>query len=78
VTWRRAEQQPRGYRSAVVFISANDLAAMGTNGTDVSHDAGVHWTHTDTLNLNAASFAAAHGWAVGPKGTIARFNPRLR
>ncbi|MGD0417503.1 MAG: YCF48-related protein [Terriglobales bacterium] len=77
-TWRLAAQQPEGYRSGVVFISDNDLAAIGTNGTDISHDAGVHWTHTDTLNLNAAGFAATHGWAVGPKGTIARFNPRLR
>jgi photosystem II stability/assembly factor-like uncharacterized protein len=76
-TWRLAERQPGGYRSGIVFISDNDLAAIGTNGTDISHDAGVHWTHTDTLNLNAASFAAAHGWAVGPKGTIARFKPRF-
>ena len=76
-TWRLAEQQPGGYRSGVVFLSENDFVTIGPNGTDVSHDAGVHWTHTDGLNLNAASFAATHGWAVGPKGTIARFNPRL-
>jgi photosystem II stability/assembly factor-like uncharacterized protein len=76
-TWRLAEQQPGGYRSGVVFLSDKDFAAIGPNGTDISHDAGVHWTHTDALNLNAASFAATHGWAVGPKGTIARFNPRL-
>ena len=76
-TWRLAEQQPGGYRSAVVFLSDDEFAAIGPNGTDISHDAGVHWTHTDALNLNAASFAATHGWAVGPKGTIARFNPHL-
>ena len=76
-TWRLAEQQPGGYRSGVVFLSDDDLAAIGPNGTDISHDAGVHWTHTDALNLNAASFAATHGWAVGPKGTIARFHPHL-
>ena len=76
-TWRLAEQEPGGYRSAVVFISDNDVAAVGSNGTDVSHDAGIHWIHTDALNLNAASFVADHGWAVGPKGTIARFNAHL-
>jgi photosystem II stability/assembly factor-like uncharacterized protein len=76
-TWRLAEQQPGGYRSGVVFLSDKDFAAIGPNGTDISHDAGVHWTHTDALNLNAASFAATHGWAVGPKGTIAQFNPHL-
>ena len=33
----------------------------------------MHWKHTDYLNLNAVSFEGAHGWAVGPKGAIARF-----
>src|SRR5208282_6124069 len=37
----------------------------------------VHWTPADALNLNAASFAANQGWAVGPKGTIARFNSHI-
>jgi photosystem II stability/assembly factor-like uncharacterized protein len=76
-TWRLAEQQPSGYRSGVAFLSEDDFAAIGPNGTDISHDAGVHWIHTDALNLNAASFTATLGWAVGPKGTIARFNPHL-
>jgi photosystem II stability/assembly factor-like uncharacterized protein len=76
-TWHLAEQQAGGYRSAVVFLSDNDLAAVGPNGTDITHDAGVHWTHTDALNLNAASFAANQAWSVGPNGTIARFNPHL-
>lgn len=75
--WRLAEQQPGGYRSAVIFLSDNDLAAVGPNGTDITQDVGVHWTHTDALNLNAASFAANQAWAVGSKGTIARFNPHL-
>jgi photosystem II stability/assembly factor-like uncharacterized protein len=76
-TWHLAEQQPGGYRSGVASLSDDDFAAIGPNGTDISHDAGVHWTHTDALDLNAASFTATHGWAVGPKGTIARFNPHL-
>ena len=76
-TWHLAEQQPGGYRSAVIFLSGNDLAAVGPNGTDISHDAGVHWTPTDALNLNAASFDINRAWAVGPKGTIARFNPHM-
>jgi hypothetical protein len=33
--------------------------------------------HTDALNLNAASFAGNQGWAVGPKGMIARFNSHM-
>ncbi len=73
-TWHLAQQQPGGYRSAVGSFSYRDFAAVGPNGTDVSHDEGVHWQRTDYLNLNAAGFAGTEGWAVGPSGTIARFN----
>lgn len=72
-TWSLAEQQPGGYRSAAGSFSYGDFAAVGPNGTDISHDEGVHWKHTDLLNLNAASFEGTQGWAVGAKGTIARF-----
>jgi hypothetical protein len=72
-TWRLAETQPRGYRSAAGSFSYEDFAAVGPNGTDVSHDKGVHWQPTDKLNLNAVSFHGTQGWAVGPHGTIAVF-----
>lgn len=72
-TWQLAAQQPGGYRSAAGTFGG-DYAAVGPTGTDVSKDHGKHWQHTDTLNLNAASFDGAEGgWAVGPQGTIARF-----
>jgi photosystem II stability/assembly factor-like uncharacterized protein len=73
-TWHLAEQPAGGYRSAVTFVSNSDLVALGTNGTDLSRDAGAHWRRTDVLNLNAVSFSGAEGWAVGPQGTIAEFN----
>lgn len=72
-TWQPAEAQPGGYRSAVGSCAYDDFAAVGPNGTDVSHDKGKHWIHTDYLNLNALSFDGNQGWAVGAKGTIARF-----
>ncbi len=72
-TWHLSETQPGGYRSAVGSCSYGDFVAVGTNGTDVSHDKGHHWQHTDSLNLNALSFEGQQGWAVGPKGVIARF-----
>lgn len=72
-TWHPAVQQPGGYRSAVRSFSYGDFAAVGPNGTDISDDKGIHWKHTDYLNLNAVSFEETNGWAVGPKGTIARF-----
>jgi photosystem II stability/assembly factor-like uncharacterized protein len=72
-TWHLSVQQPGGYRSAIGSFSFGDFAAVGPNGTDVSHDEGINWKHTDYLNLNAVSFRGTEGWAVGPKGTIARF-----
>jgi photosystem II stability/assembly factor-like uncharacterized protein len=73
-TWQLPAQQPSGYRSAVASIDPHDYAAVGTSGTDVTKDGGVHWQPTGNLNLNAVSFDGTQGWAVGPKGTIARFN----
>ncbi|HEV2115644.1 MAG TPA: YCF48-related protein [Terriglobales bacterium] len=72
-TWSLSEEQPGGYRSAVGSFSYGDFAAVGPNGTDISHDRGKHWKHSDHLNLNAVSFEGTAGWAVGAKGTIARF-----
>lgn len=72
-TWQLSAEQPGGYRSAVGSFDG-DYATVGPNGTDVSKDHGIHWQHTDHLNLNAVSFDGAKGgWAVGPQGTIARF-----
>jgi len=71
--WKLAATQPGGYRSAVASLGYGDFTAVGPNGTDVSHDGGVHWQHTDVLNLNALAFDGTHGWGVGEKGTVARF-----
>jgi photosystem II stability/assembly factor-like uncharacterized protein len=71
-TWHLAEQQPGGYRSAVVSDSHGNFVAVGPTGTDFSRDAGVHWKSLDVQNFNAASFAETEGWAAGAKGTIAR------
>jgi photosystem II stability/assembly factor-like uncharacterized protein len=72
-TWQLAAQQPGGYRSAVVAIDGATLAAFGPSGEDVSDDFGVHWKHTDSLDLNAAFVLdIRNAWAVGAKGTIAR------
>ncbi len=72
-TWRLAAQPPGGYRSAVASIDGATLAAVGPNGEDVSDDFGVHWKHTDSLDLNAVFVLdIQNAWAVGAKGTIAR------
>jgi photosystem II stability/assembly factor-like uncharacterized protein len=74
-TWRLAVQQPSGYRSAVVSIDGGMFATVGPTGEDISQDRGVNWSRTDSLDLNAAfTLDYYHVWAVGAKGTIARFN----
>ena len=76
-TWTLAAQPPAGYRSAVAWVDGVTLAAVGPNGEDISEDGGVHWKHTDSLNLNALAIQDIwHGWAVGPNGTIAQMKNR--
>jgi len=72
-TWKLAEGQPGGFRSAVARLNEKYLIAVGPKGEDVSDDGGAHWRHTDSLNLNAlAVLPNKDAWAVGPHGTIAR------
>jgi photosystem II stability/assembly factor-like uncharacterized protein len=76
-TWALAAQQPGGFRSAVAWVDGATLAAVGPNGEDISEDGGIHWKHTDSLNLNAlAILDIQNGWAAGPKGTIAQMKNR--
>ncbi len=79
-------RQPGGYRSGVAFVPGSGgrvLVAVGTSGSDLSLDGGESWNPGDTLSLNAVAFAperagparalVAAGWAVGPRGTIAKW-----
>lgn len=72
-TWRLAEQQPSGFRSAVLRRKDGALVAAGMNGTDVSLDGGAHWTRKSSSNLNAIFVLPGRDvWAVGANGTVAR------
>lgn len=78
-TWHLAEPQPGGYRSAVSEFSDGDFIAVGPNGTDISRDEPghmMHWQRVNDLSLNAISFDGSSGWGVGPKGTVARWQPQ--
>ena len=76
-TWTLAAQQPGGFRSAVAWVDGVTLVAAGPNGEDISDDGGIHWKHTDSLNLNAlAVLDIWNGWAVGTNGTIAQMKNR--
>jgi photosystem II stability/assembly factor-like uncharacterized protein len=68
---------PKGFRSAVVWLPGSKLwIVTGTSGSDVSTDGGKSWRLFDNGDYNAMSFTATgEGWAVGPQGRIARFQP---
>ena len=82
VTWALADStsSPTGFRSAVTYVprtNGRQLVVVGLTGTDVSHDGGATWMPVDSLAYNSVAFAAdGSGWAVGPKGRIARWLPR--
>ena len=79
-TWTLTDSvsTPAGYRSAVAFVPgtrANTLVAVGLTGTDVSVDGGATWTSVDSTAYNGVAFASpSAGWAIGPRGRIARWN----
>ncbi len=75
-TWQLSEPQPGGFRSSVACVNDALCVAIGPNGEDVSVSkvSAAIWKPTDSLNLNAATILdIENGWAVGPKGMIARF-----
>lgn len=63
------------FRSAVTWIGATELLAVGPSGRDVSADDGASWKPNGDAGFHAFSFArrSSTGWAVGEKGSIARF-----
>jgi photosystem II stability/assembly factor-like uncharacterized protein len=75
-SWTAPEMPPHGYRSGVAYFAAKKMwIAVGTSGSDVSVDDGKTWKQFDSGNYNAVSFSDGAGWAVGPKGAVARFKP---
>jgi photosystem II stability/assembly factor-like uncharacterized protein len=61
------------YRSGVAW-AGNRWVAVGTSGSDFSRDDGRTWTPLDRENYNSVAFApTGEGWAVGPKGRVAKF-----
>ena len=83
-TWTVVDSatSPMGFRSAVAFVPGTNgkrLVAVGLNGTDISSDGGRTWVAVDTAAYNAVAFASrTAGFAVGAKGSVARFVEKRR
>ena len=61
------------FRSAVAFAK-DRWVVVGTSGSNVSEDNGATWKLLDRENYNSVRFASTgEGWAVGPKGRIAKY-----
>jgi photosystem II stability/assembly factor-like uncharacterized protein len=61
------------FRSAVAWAK-DRWYAVGTSGSHVSEDNGATWKSLDRENYNSVRFVeTGEGWAVGPKGRIAKF-----
>ena len=70
-SWRLADKMPGGYRSAI-SKSGSGFVLVGPTGTDVNYNYD-RWSAVSQDNFNALSYSRGEVWAVGPKGTIARF-----
>jgi len=76
-TWKESSHRPGGYRWGVTIVpdTAGPAAfAVGPTGMDYSIDGGRNWYQINEVEANAIAFADAHhGWAVGRKGLILKF-----
>jgi photosystem II stability/assembly factor-like uncharacterized protein len=75
--WRRSASSPTGYRSGVTFVpTAGRLGvaiAVGLTGSDISYDAGRHWTTFGTGQFDTVDCAADGScWASGDLGRVAK------
>ncbi|MCE9567171.1 MAG: glycosyl hydrolase [Planctomycetes bacterium] len=71
-TWTLIEK-PLPFRSCVAW-SRDRWVAVGTSGSNFSVDDGATWKPLDKEKYNSVGFApTGEGWAVGPKGRIAKF-----
>lgn len=77
-TWvEPAGVPPDGFRSAVAYLHPWRAAiVVGTSGSEVTADGGSTWLSIDNESYNAVSLVSGKGWAVGPKGRIARLIAR--
>jgi photosystem II stability/assembly factor-like uncharacterized protein len=71
-TWTLLDR-PFPYRSCVAWAK-DRWVVVGTSGSDVSLDDGATWKPLDRENYNSVAFTrAGEGWAVGPRGRVAKF-----
>jgi photosystem II stability/assembly factor-like uncharacterized protein len=76
--WSAPSAGPGGFRSAVAYLpDIKTWVVTGTSGSDVSTDDGQTWKRFDDGAYNAMTFiSSGAGWALGPRGRIAKFRAK--
>ncbi len=63
-----------GYRSSVAVVYRSSILAVGSSGSDLSHDGGKTWENLDKENYNTVqSINDGFTWAVGANGLVSKF-----
>jgi hypothetical protein len=71
-TWTLIDNQ-LPFRSSIAWAKDRWIA-VGTSGSSAAVAQGAEWKSLDRENYNSVAFASmGGGWAVGPKGRIAKF-----
>jgi hypothetical protein len=71
--WTASLSQPPGLHGGVAWLPFTSLGAVtvGSNGSDISYDAGLHWTHFDDGDFGSIACAQDGScWAVGQDGRV--------
>jgi photosystem II stability/assembly factor-like uncharacterized protein len=75
-SWQPPITPVHGFRSSVVYLTADLLLATGTSGTDISKDGGKNWVNIDTESFNVIQ-KAKNGKSIyltGSKGNVAQLH----
>jgi photosystem II stability/assembly factor-like uncharacterized protein len=71
--WRRPAREPNGERSAVTWLPGTRpiAIAVGTTGSDISYDAGQHWTRFGYQSLRSVDCTSDGScWGAGDYGVV--------
>ena len=75
--WRLPAREPNGQRSAVTWLPGTRpiAIAVGITGSDITYDAGKHWTRFDLLSLRSVDCAPDGScWGAGAFGIVTVLN----
>ncbi|WP_270090502.1 WD40/YVTN/BNR-like repeat-containing protein [Sphingobacterium sp. SYP-B4668] len=77
-SWQSPATSVHGFKSSVIYVSADTILTTGTSGTDISNDGGQHWTNIDTSSFNVIQKAKKGNaiYLTGSKGSIAKLQLR--